>query len=651
MTGSPRSWSERLHRLRYSVRGKLLAVVVATTVIAVLVSGVAMLSHDMTVYRRSWTSDLSTQANILALSTAPALLFNDRDTAARNLSALQARPEVQVAAIYNRNGTLYANYVRAGAKPPPAKLDHLTFGSRIAGESIQLIQPILHKGEWLGTISLIARYDVQGRINAYFGIFGLVIALSVLVALALSAVLQRVITNPLDAMADVARQVVEKEDYTPRAQPSKDIEIGVVVAAFNRMLDEVQHRTRALKQTQEALREADRRKDEFLATLAHELRNPLAPIRHAVKLLELPAANERQRQWGRDVIARQVQRMALLLDDLLEVSRITRGRLELKKTHVDLPSLVAAAVETARPLMEAKQHQLETVLPNEPIELEVDPLRISQALSNLLTNSAKYTDVGGRISLTATLDEARQLVISVTDTGIGLSPQAIPRLFEMFSQVESPVDRAEGGLGIGLALVKGLVELHGGTVEAYSAGLGHGSRFTIHLPASAVSRRKLTPAVVDGTASGVQPGHRPRILLADDNRDAVESLALVLQMAGYEVYPTHSGLQALDVGARVRPDVFILDIGMPEISGYELASRIRRQPWGRDALLIALTGWGQREDKERSRGAGFDHHLTKPVDPDQLERLLQDFSSAPAARPAGTDRARSGPTRPGSSPL
>jgi signal transduction histidine kinase len=195
--------------------------------------------------------------------------------------------------------------------------------SRIAGERIQLIQPIRQKGEWLGTISLSARYDVRGRINAYFGIFGFVIALSVLVSLVLSAVLQRVITDPLDAMADVARQVVDREDYTPRAQPSKDIEIGVVVAAFNRMLDKVQHRTLALKQTQDALREADRRKDEFLATLAHELRNPLAPIRHAVKLLELPAADERQRQWGRDVIARQVQRMALLLDDLLEVSRIT----------------------------------------------------------------------------------------------------------------------------------------------------------------------------------------------------------------------------------------------------------------------------------------------------------------------------------------
>ena len=627
------TWGERLRRLRYSVRGKLIAVVVATTIIAVLVAGVAMLSHDLTVYRKSWLSDLSTQANILALSTAPALLFNDRDTATRNLSALQARPAVLVAALYNRNGALYAHYVRPGATMPPASLTRPAFGAHIEGERIQLVQPIMRKGEWLGTIYLSARYDVQGRINAYFGIFGLVILLSVLVALVLSAVLQRVITDPLDAMANVARQVVEKEDYTPRAQPSKDVEIGVVVAAFNRMLDEVQHRTLALQQSQDALREADRRKDEFLATLAHELRNPLAPIRHAVKLLELPNVDERQRQWGRDVIARQVQRMALLLDDLLEVSRITRGRLELKQSHVDLPSVVAAAVETARPLVESKQHQLEIVLPREPVELDVDPLRISQALSNLLTNAAKYTDVGGRITLTAELDLPRGLAITVADTGIGVTPQNIPRLFEMFSQVESPVDRAEGGLGIGLALVKGLVELHGGTVEAYSGGLGHGSRFTIRLPASAFSKRQ-----VGDPASTIEqaplPRHRSRILLADDNRDAVDSLALVLNMAGYDVYPTHSGVEALEVGARVQPEVFILDIGMPEISGYELAGRIRQQPWGRDALLIALTGWGQQEDKERSRGAGFDHHLTKPVDPDQLDSLLR----------RGTVRTRAGPS-------
>jgi CheY-like chemotaxis protein len=304
--------------------------------------------------------------------------------------------------------------------------------------------------------------------------------------------------------------------------------------------------------------------------------------------------------------------------------------------------LIAAAVETARPLIESKQHKLETVLPAGPVELEVDPLRISQALSNLLTNAAKYTDIGGRIALTAALDEARRLTISVADTGIGLSVQTIPRLFEMFSQVESPVDRAEGGLGIGLALVKGLVELHGGTVEACSAGLGHGSRFSICLPASAVAKRRPTDSESGAVKPAPLPGHGLRILLADDNRDAVDSLALVLKMGGYEVHATHSGPEALEAGALVQPDVFILDIGMPQISGYELASRIRGESWGRTALLIALTGWGQQEDKERSRDAGFDHHLTKPVDPDQLERLLRELApraaTVPQGNQPGTDR-------------
>jgi two-component system, sensor histidine kinase len=618
------SWSERLRRLRHSVRIKLLGVVSVSTVIAVLVAGVAMLSRDLSVYRMSWVADLSTQANILALSTAPALVFDDRETASRNLAALQVRPAVGVAAIYTRAGALYARYVRPGSTEPPARMPvHPAFGSRVSGENIQLIQPILQKGEWLGTIYLTAHYDLQRRIGAYSSIFVLVILLSVLVALALSSVLQRVITEPLDAMADVARQVIEREDYTPRARPTQDLEIGVVVEAFNRMLDEVQQRTRALKQTEEALREADRRKDEFLATLAHELRNPLAPIRHAVKLLELPGADERQRQWGREVISRQVQRMALLLDDLLDVARITCGRLELKKSYVAFTSLVAAAVETARPLLETKQQTLETQLPAGAVELQVDALRISQALSNLLTNAAKYTDVGGRIRLTAAVD-AGGPVLSVEDNGIGLSPQAIPKLFEMFSQVHSPVDRAEGGLGIGLALVKGLVELHGGTVEARSAGLGHGSQFTIRLPASCLAQPRDGANAAPLEAAPLED-FRCRILLADDNQDAVDSLAMLLEMTGYETHVAHSGAAALELGERIRPEIFVLDIGMPGMSGYELAGHIRQASWGRDVLLIAVTGWGQEEDKERSRRAGFDCHLTKPVDPDELAELLREF--------------------------
>jgi signal transduction histidine kinase/ActR/RegA family two-component response regulator len=619
------SWATRLKRLRHSVRGKVMAVVLTTTTVSVLVAGAAMLFYDVTVYRHSWVTDLSTQAQILARSTAPALLFDDLTTAQRNLASLQARPEVLEVALYDAQGVLYTSYVRPGTAPPPTSLHDPHLGTQVSGEHVQLIQPVLQiKGERIGTLYLSARYDVQSRIDAYLSIFGLVIILCALLSLVLSSLLQRLITAPLEAIAHTARKVVEQGDYTPRARPSKDPQIGLVVEAFNRMLDEVQQRTQAQQQTEEALRQADRRKDEFLATLAHELRNPLSPIRHAVKLLELPAADERQKQWGRDVISRQVQRMALLLDDLLDVSRITRGRLTLKISSVELSNVVAAAVETARPLMEAKHQSLTTVLPPQPITLNVDSLRISQALSNLLTNAAKYTDVDGRVVLTTAADTTG-LMLSVEDSGIGLSPQIIPKLFEMFSQVQSAVDRTEGGLGIGLALVKGLVELHGGTVEAQSAGLGLGSRFIIRLPVTCLASQ---PGAAKSTLSPpprIQAGPRCRIVLADDNHDAVESLAAVLQMSGYEAYVTHSAAEALEAGARVHPHAFILDIGMPGVSGYELARRIRLETWGKDALLIAVTGWGQQQDKERSRNAGFDHHLTKPVPVDELERLLLEF--------------------------
>jgi len=376
-----------------------------------------------------------------------------------------------------------------------------------------------------------------------------------------------------------------------------------------------------LKRTEEALLEADRRKDEFLATLAHELRNPLAPIRHATQLLDAPGTTDEQRQWGREVIARQVQHMALLLDDLLDVSRITRRRLALKSDDVSLKAIIDAAVETARPLIEARSHQLHLQLPALPVVLHADPLRLSQALSNLLTNAAKYTDVGGRITLAADVG-ANGLRVRVTDNGIGLSAEAIPRVFEMFSQIDSALERSQGGLGIGLALVRGLVELHGGTIDVGSPGLGQGTTFTIRLP-----RRLLRDGGV--TAVAATPGvaaaqtMRQMLLVADDNRDAADSLAMLLRLQGYQVSVAYSGPAALAQALDLQPAAMVLDIGMPGMTGYELAQQIRQQPWGRDALLIALTGWGQKEDVDRALQIGFDHHFVKPVDFPKLQQQLQ----------------------------
>ena len=585
------------------------------------------------------------------------------------------RPTVLITALYTANGRLYASFVRTGATPPPLQLQAVTRAAKVSGGNVELIQPIMVDGQRLGTLLLRAHHDIGARALAYLGIFGLVTLMSMLVALLLSTALQKVITEPLDSMANVAREVVNRRDYSLRARSTSDDEIGFVVEAFNSMLDEVQSRARALERTNDALtgevqirqtaeialaransrlestmaalREADRRKDEFLATLAHELRNPLAPVMHAVKLMESPAADERQRQWGREVIARQVERMALLLDDLLDVSRITRGRLELRKDYVDLQSLVNSAVETARPLIDAKNHTLTVNLPPEPIVLEVDPLRMSQALSNLLTNAAKYTDAQGLIKLAAA-HEAQGLAIRVTDNGIGIEADVIKGLFEMFSQIDSAIDRAEGGLGIGLALVKGLAALHGGTVEATSPGLGQGSEFIIRLPRSTVVERPVAgPGVAqqgdDVPAPPSVAAARGKIVLADDNRDAADSLKLLLDLSGYDTFVAYNGQQALDFGARERPSAFILDVGMPDMTGYEVARRIRKQAWGRDALLVAVTGWGQDDDKEKARAAGFDHHFTKPVNPEAVEGVLVAFLER---RPEVTSHAAGGYPRP-----
>lgn len=376
----------------------------------------------------------------------------------------------------------------------------------------------------------------------------------------------------------------------------------------------------ARRQMADALREGDRRKDEFLATLAHELRNPLAPIRHAAALLNSPQANDIQRRWGSDVIARQVKHMALLLDDLLDISRITRGRLELKREYAFLHALVIAAVETARPLIDQKQQQLTVELPDAPVELEVDPLRLSQVLSNLLTNASKYTDANGCIALKATLNE-QHLYIAIKDNGIGLKTENIGQLFEMFSQIDSAIDRAQGGLGIGLALVKGLVELHGGRVEAHSAGIGRGSEFVVSLPKQCVVTKMLTPSATPSPLDVAQSKQRT-ILIVDDNRDAVESLAMILSLSDHTVYVAHSGMEALEQAKQHKPQAVILDIGMPGMSGYEVARRLRAEAWGQQMTIIAVTGWGQEGDRQQSFAAGINHHLTKPIDIAQIEALL-----------------------------
>lgn len=386
-----------------------------------------------------------------------------------------------------------------------------------------------------------------------------------------------------------------------------------------RMEDALNETANALRKSTAELSEADRRKNEFLAMLAHELRNPLAPIHNAVQVLRLGGNTAEVIRSATALMERQVGQLIRLVDDLLDVSRISRGKIELREETVELASVVHQAVEAARPLCEQMHHDLTVSLPSLPIYLNADPARLAQVVGNLLTNACKFTNGGGRISLAVDQEDA-QAVIRVRDTGIGIAADQLPRIFEMFTQLDTSLERSQSGLGIGLTLVRNLIELHGGTVTAHSDGLGQGTEFEVRLPITNETRATSGPSVIAPT-----PGTNRRILIVDDNHDSVASLASLLTLSGYAVHTAYDGLQATEAAETLRPDVVLLDIGLPKLNGYEVARKIREQPWGKDIGLVALTGWGQDEDRKKSQEAGFDGHLVKPVDYASLIKLLASF--------------------------
>lgn len=368
---------------------------------------------------------------------------------------------------------------------------------------------------------------------------------------------------------------------------------------------------------EEALRLADRRKDEFLATLAHEIRNPLGPLRTVIEVFRRKSFDDPQVIWSRDVLERQIGHISHLVDDLLEVSRIAEGKLELRTAVIDLSSVALQAVETSRGLIDASSHSLNVVLPDEPVMLTADPTKLSQIIQNLLNNAAKYTPAGGTIWLSIARD-ANEAVISVRDTGIGIAAEQLPSIFEIFAQLPPGHDRAQGGLGIGLSLVKALAERHGGNVEVNSGGTGLGSEFIVRLPIEvnlAEHSGSLMATVVDGQRS-------QRVLIVDDNDDAATSLAMLLELDGHDTRTAADGMTCLSVADMFDPETIILDIGLPGLDGYEVAKLIRKRPNGLAITLIALTGWAQPRDKESARSAGFDFHLTKPVDYELLRSIL-----------------------------
>ncbi|MEO8855915.1 MAG: ATP-binding protein [Burkholderiaceae bacterium] len=620
--------------IRLSVRRKLMVVVLVTTVLALLLMGISMLVYDLRTYRDAWISDLSTQADLIAHASAPALAFDDEKVASENLALLADLPKVYAAALYTADGRRFASYARAdrGAADFPARPS--PDGYRIEGREVVLFKHVESNGEMVGTLYLRASYQLVERLASYLVILVVALAVSLVVALLMTSWLQRSVTGPILDMADVARRVMARRDFSLRAGKTTDDEVGYLVDTFNAMLGEIGGRTEALeasnrtleqemavrRNAEKALLAADRQKDQFLATLAHELRNPLAPLLNALQMLRLAGDDSRISSSMREMMERQLRQLVQLVDDLLDVSRITTGKMVLHTERCELASIVHSAVEAVTPLITSGRHRLSLELPPHPVWLMADPTRLAQVFINVLNNAAKFTNPGGSIAFLAVV-RGCSVTITVSDNGMGITRDMLPQVFGMFTQADRSLDRAHAGLGVGLSLARQLVELHGGTIAADSAGPGRGSQFTITLPTlEAAAVQEAAPVTATSPVA-----RKLRLLLADDNVDFAASLAMLLQSSGHEVAVAHDGLQALEVAAAFQPDMCLLDIGLPRLHGYDLARRLRELPATRDAVLVAISGWGQPEDKRRSREAGFDHHLSKPVEFDQILKLLADF--------------------------
>jgi signal transduction histidine kinase len=410
---------------------------------------------------------------------------------------------------------------------------------------------------------------------------------------------------------------IERPDGSRRfalahANPLRDA-AGRIVGAVNILVDITER-----KRAEEALQEADRRKSEFLAMLAHELRNPLAPLRNGLQIIRLAKEDAGAVDQARAMMERQLSQMIRLIDDLLDLYRVSNGKVELRRQRLDVAAAVQDALETSRPLIEAAGQELTVTLPPRPTYVDGDRTRLAQVFANLLNNSAKYTPKGGHIRL-AVERQGSDVVVTVRDDGIGIPAEMLPKIFEMFTQVGRSLDRSQGGLGIGLSLVQKLVEMHGGRVEAHSDGPGRGSEFVVRLPLLLV-RPRSPQGNGDGNGDGCPS--RYRILVVDDNEDSAQSLALMLKIMGHDARAAYDGGTAVEDAAAFRPDVVLLDLGLPRLNGYEACRRIRELPGGREMLIIAQTGWGQEEDKCRSKEAGFNFHLVKPIDAADLEKLL-----------------------------
>jgi signal transduction histidine kinase len=612
--------------LRRSVRRKVTALVLATTLAALVVTALALVTYTVRDYRRSRLTEMRTQAEILGRASAPALAFDDRKEAARDLAMLEARPDVGRAALYAPDGSLFAAWARdADTTSIPARVPDP--GVLIEGDRLDLVQPIVDDGQRLGTVVLQASYGLAERLLAYVVILVAVMAMALFAALLLSVWLQRAVTEPIQGVADAARRVVARRDFSVRAGRTTEDEIGMLADAMNHMLADLEREIRERRDAEEALRIVDRRKDEFLATLAHELRNPLAPIRNALYLMQAPGSDARIAAEARAIIDRQVRQMVRLVDDLLA----------LRRERVDLRAVASAALEAVDPIVRERGHRLTVDLPPAGVAIDADPTRLAQVFLNLLNNAAKFTPSGGRNEFSVEVKDG-EMIGRVRDDGVGIAADMLDPIFEMFAQADRSLERTTSGLGVGLSLSRRLIELHGGRLEAFSEGPGKGSEFVVHLPVMPAGPRTLdeTPSRPGGSGgrfgvlretgtSALRPSGaegKTRVLVVDDNRDFADTLSRMLRSLGHEVRVEYDGLAGLAAARTFRPDIAFLDIGMPGLNGYDLARRLRAFPSTSGIVLIAVTGWGKTSDRDQSRQAGFDEHVVKPLEIERLRSIL-----------------------------
>jgi signal transduction histidine kinase len=619
--------------VKRSISNKLLLVIMATSFFALITYGGAMLAYDLRSYHNTVVKDLQTQANIVAGISIPALEFNDPQAARENLQLLRTRPMILGAAIFTAKGARFADYATGSSyRAPWPQPPEFTDNYLVRGDQIVVWKRIARNGELLGVVYIHAHYEANQRLSNYLIILAGVMFISLGLAMLIAIWLRGAVTKPLLAVTSVARSVMQSRDFTLRASRYTEDEIGVLADAFNDMLEEVARRASALEASNQslgkemterqaaeaALREEDRRKDEFLATLAHELRNPLAPLTNGLNILKLAKNNPEAAERAQLVMERQLKQMVRLVDDLLDISRLTTGKLAINKAQVELQIVLTEAIELASSFIGAFGHDLTVNMPRESIYVEADALRLGQIFANLLNNAAKYTNPGGSLVLDVR-EHGGELLVSITDNGIGIAPEMLQDIFKMFTQVDQSTERARAGLGVGLALSRHLAELHGYRLEAASPGPGLGSTFTLYM-------KRLVPCLPshDTGSVDVRPQVERRILLVDDNVDFVSTMADLLTSIGHQVKVAQDGNQALEIAAGFAPEFAFLDIGMPGMSGYELARRLRELPQTANTVLVAITGWGQEKDRQQSRAAGFDHHLVKPVELDQILELLEE---------------------------